>query len=91
MRVLVQGAAEPRASSYVEACDPLRIVDWFGQRTQRTGIREALVRPVLVVENLELAQGVKEMALAPDQCPVQQFSAAGLHPGLRRSRRASGS
>jgi hypothetical protein len=25
---------------------------------------------------------VKEMALVPDQCPVQQFSAAGLHPPL---------
>ncbi|MEU6572624.1 hypothetical protein [Streptomyces sp. NPDC046805] len=71
-----------RASSYVEARDPLRIVDWFGQRTQRAGVREALVRPVIVVGNLELAQGVKEMVLVPDQCPLQQFSAVGLRPLL---------
>lgn len=77
MRVFVQGAAEPRSSSCVEARDPLRIVDRFGQRTQRAGVREALVRPVLVVENLELAQGVEEMALIPDQCPLQQLPAAG--------------
>ncbi|MGY3199988.1 hypothetical protein ACVW19_000502 [Streptomyces sp. TE5632] len=50
---------------------------WVGE-----GVRKALVRPVLVAERLELAQGVQKMALVPDQCAAQQLSPAGRHPPL---------
>jgi hypothetical protein len=71
MYVLVEGAAESRASVYFEARDPLRILDRSWQWAEGAGVPDALVRPVLVVEVLELAQGVQEMALVPDQCAVQ--------------------
>jgi hypothetical protein len=35
-----------------------------------SGIRKTLVRPVLVIKCLELAQGAQEMALVPDQRTV---------------------
>ncbi|MET7398848.1 hypothetical protein ABZS66_35705 [Dactylosporangium sp. NPDC005572] len=34
------------------------------------------------LKRLELAQGVQRMLLVPDEGPVQQFTAAGLHPPL---------
>ena len=40
------------------------------------------MRPVGVVELLELAQGVQQVRLVPDQGPVGQFAAAGLHPAF---------
>jgi hypothetical protein len=40
------------------------------------------VRAVSVVEGLVPAQGVQEVALVPDQGPIQQFRAAGLYPAL---------
>jgi hypothetical protein len=69
-------------SSYVQAGYLLRVSDGWGQRTEWTGVGDALVGPVLVVEVLELAQGVKQVTLVPDQRPVEQFSAAGLHPAF---------
>jgi hypothetical protein len=54
MLVLAEDAAESFASSYVEAGDLLRIVDWHGQRVQRTGVGDALMGPVEVVEVFEL-------------------------------------
>jgi hypothetical protein len=54
--------------------------DRRGQRTQWAGVRDALVRSVPVIEVFELAQAVEQVALVPDQRPVQQFAAAGLHP-----------
>jgi hypothetical protein len=62
--------------------DPVRVLDRCGQRAEGAGVRKALMRPVLVVERLELAQGMQEMALVPDQRAVQQLSPAGLHPPL---------
>ena len=59
MLVLVKEAAESVGSMYVEAGDFVRIGDRFGERVQRAGVRDALVRPVLVIERLELAQGVQ--------------------------------
>jgi hypothetical protein len=56
------------------------IGDRFEERVQWAGVRDALVRPVRVVELLELPQCVEEMPLVPDQGAVQQFTAAGLHP-----------
>src|SRR4051795_12741930 len=82
MLVLVENAAEAVASSDVEAGRHVWISDPRGQRGQRTGVRDALMRPVSVVELLELAQGVEQVPLVPDQGPVQQFVAAGLHPSL---------
>src|ERR1700692_4010966 len=38
------------------------------------------MRPVCVVELLELAQCVEQVPLVPDQGAVEQFAAAGLHP-----------
>jgi hypothetical protein len=40
-----------------------------GQRTEAVGVREALVRPVFGGEDCELAHGVEEVALIPDQWP----------------------
>lgn len=53
-----------------------------GSEWRGPGIRKTLVRPVLVIERLELTQGAQEMALVPDQRTVQQLSPAGLHPPL---------
>jgi hypothetical protein len=84
MLVLVENAAEAVASSYVEVGNLVWISDLSGERGQRSGVREALMRPVSVVELLKLAQGVEQVPLVPDQGPIQQFTAAGLHPPLSR-------
>ncbi len=70
MLILVEGAAESRSPSYVQMGDPVRVLDRSGQRVERAGIRKTLVRPVLVIERLELAHGAQEMALVPDQRTV---------------------
>jgi hypothetical protein len=40
------------------------------------------MRPVRVAELLELTQSVQQVPLIPDQGPVKQLAAAGLHPTL---------
>src|SRR5258706_16060363 len=55
MLVLVQDAAEAIAPSYVEVGPRARIGDLCGQRVQRAGVRDALVRTVSIVELLEFA------------------------------------
>jgi hypothetical protein len=80
MLVLVENAAEAIASSYVEVGHRVWISDPRGQRAQRSGVCNALMRPVSVVELFELAQGVEQMPLVPDQRPIQQLAAAGLYP-----------
>jgi hypothetical protein len=40
------------------------------------------VRPVFVVEGLELAQRVQKVVFVPDQGLVQQFAPAGLDPAF---------
>src|SRR5690348_153932 len=82
MPVLVEDATEAIASVYVEAAGGSRPGDRWGQRTQRPGVRDSLVRPVGIVELLELAQGVQQVRLVPDQGTVKQLAAAGLHPAL---------
>jgi len=42
-----------------------------GQCLQWPGVGDSLVRPVRVVELLELAQGVEQVRLIPDQGPVE--------------------
>jgi hypothetical protein len=54
--------------------------DRFGQRGQGPGVGDALVRAVLVVEGLTIAQGVQQMSLVPDPGAVQQLTAAGPDP-----------
>ncbi|WP_406415403.1 hypothetical protein OH809_42915 [Streptomyces sp. NBC_00873] len=55
MLVLVEDAAEPFTSPYVEASDLLLIADRDRQRVQRAGVLDALMGPMGVVEVLELA------------------------------------
>jgi hypothetical protein len=55
MLVLVEEPAESIGSAYVEAGDVLRVVNRLGKGTEGAGVRDALVRSVVVVELLELA------------------------------------
>ncbi len=82
MFVFVEDSAEALVSSYVQAGDLVWVCDGRGQRMQWSGVGDALVRSVLVVEPFVLTQGVEQVALVPDQGPVQQLAAAGLHPPL---------
>jgi len=89
--VLVENAAEVIGSSDVEAGCLVRIGDRRRQGVQRAGVRDALVGPVGVVELFELAQGMEQVPLVPDQGAVQQLAPTGLHPPLHdRSFSASG-
>lgn len=90
MSVLVEGAAEVVTSAYVEVGELLRIGDRWGQGAQWSGACDALVGPVGVVVLLELAQGVEQMVLVPDQGGVQQFVPAGLYPAYSPTRLLSG-
>jgi hypothetical protein len=80
MSVLVEGAAESITSMDVEAVDSVRFGDRFGGGLQGCRAVQGAVRPVLVVERLELAEGVEQMGLVPDQGTVEEFVSAGLHP-----------
>src|SRR5262249_23553123 len=80
--VLVEDSAEALASSYVQPGDLAAVGDWRGQRDAWSGVRDALVRPVLVVKSFELTQGMQKMALVPDQGSIEEFTAAGQHPPL---------
>jgi hypothetical protein len=82
MLVLVKDAPETIASADVEPGDLVRIGGRCGQRTQRSGVGDALMWPVVVVEVFEFVQGAQEVLLVPDQCPVQQLMPAGLDPTL---------
>jgi hypothetical protein len=77
---LVESAAEAVASSFVEVRHRVWISDRRGQRELRPSVGDALMRPVSVVELLELALGHGADAAVQDQGPVQEFVAAGLHP-----------
>jgi hypothetical protein len=84
--VLVEDSAQTLVSAYVQPGDLLRVGDRRRQRIQRAGVRDALVRSMLVEEGFELAQGMEQVALVPDQRPVEQFTTARLHPvGARNS------
>ena len=83
MLVFVEDSAQALTSSHVQASDSARISDRRRQRMERVCVRDTLMRPVLVEEGFELAQRIEQVALVPDQCPVEQFAAAGLHPPFR--------
>jgi hypothetical protein len=62
------------ASSYVKAGVLVRSRERHGQWLERAGVRDALMRPVPVVELPELPQDVQEVqeaGLVPDQRAVQ--------------------
>jgi hypothetical protein len=54
MVVLVEHPTESVASSYIKAGDLVRNHERHGQWLERSGVRDALMRPVPVVELLEL-------------------------------------
>jgi len=74
MVVFVEDAAESVASSYVKAGDLVRSRERYGQWLERAVVRHALMRPVPVVELLELPQDVQEVGLVPDQRAVQELA-----------------
>src|SRR5215467_18796 len=78
----VEDSAQPLASSDVQAGDLLWIGDRRWQRTQRPGVRDALMGPVVVVEDFELTQGAEKVVLVPDQGAIEELTAAGLYPPL---------
>jgi hypothetical protein len=55
MFVLVQHAAEAVTSTDDKTAELGRICDRFRQRSQWSGVGDALMWPVLVIEDLELA------------------------------------
>ena len=69
--VLVKHSTEPVVSSYIEAGDLARAHERRGQWLERAGVGDALMRPVPVVELLELPEGVQKVGLVPDQRAVQ--------------------
>ena len=82
MPVLVEDAAEAVTSVDVKAGDRVRPGGSVRAMGAVAGVADSLVRPVRVAELLELAQSVEQVRLVPDQGPVEQFAAAGLHPSL---------
>jgi hypothetical protein len=82
MSVLVEGAAEPVPSADIEVRDPLRIGNRFRERARWCGSPECPVGPVLVIEVLELPERVQEVALVPDERPVQQLTPAAADPAF---------
>ena len=71
MLILVKHPTESVASLYVKASDLVRSHQRHGQWLERAGVRDALMRPVPVVELLELPEGVQEVGLVPDQRAVR--------------------
>jgi diguanylate cyclase (GGDEF)-like protein len=59
MFVLVQHSAEAVASVDGQVGEPVRVGDRFGQRGEWSGVGDALVRTMLVIEDLKLAQHVQ--------------------------------
>jgi hypothetical protein len=82
MFVFVQDASKSIASSNPEPGYLVWLSERRRQRVQGSGVGEALVGPVAVLEVLEFVQGVQQMFLVPDQGSVQQFAAAGPDPAF---------
>jgi len=80
MLVLVEDAAKAVLSADIKTGGGNRCGDRRRQSAQRLGVGDALVRPVRVIELLELPQRVEQVRLVPDQGAVEQFAAACLHP-----------
>ena len=71
MFVLVQNTAETITSTDGQPGELVWVGDRFGQRLEWSGVGDALVRPVRVVEDFVFAEGVQEMPLVPDQAAVE--------------------
>jgi hypothetical protein len=69
MLILVKHPTESVASLYVKASDLVRSHQRQGQWLERAGVRDALMRPVPVVELLELPEGGRRgTASRPEWC-----------------------
>ena len=83
MLVLMKHSTEPVAASYIKAGDLARS-QRHGQWLERTGVGDALMRPVPVVELLELPEGAHKVGLVPDQRAVSSSRGdvvgADIHP-----------
>jgi hypothetical protein len=91
MLVFVEDANESIISVYAEAGYFVWFGERCGQRLEGPGVADALMRPMPVVEVLELAQGVEQMVLVPDQGPIQELSPAVQHPAFHDRVHARGS
>ena len=60
--------------------DAVQVGDAVWQRAERRGLFQGAVWPVGVVEVLALAQDGHQVALVPDQGPVQQLAPAAADP-----------
>lgn len=76
MLVFVEDPAQALASSYVRVGDLVQVDDRRRQRPQWAGIGDALMGAMPVIETFELPQSVQQVALIPDQDPVQQLTTA---------------
>src|SRR5450759_5111240 len=72
------------ASSAVAAKDAevVQVGDAIRQRAKRRGLVQGAVWPVRVVEVFVLAQHGHQVALVPDQGPVQQLTPAAADPAF---------
>jgi hypothetical protein len=82
MLILTKYPTESVTSSNVKGGVLIRSRYRHGQWLERAGVRHALMRPVPVVELLELPQGVREVGPLTDQRAVQELAPAGPHPAL---------
>lgn len=80
MSVLMDDAAESITSMDFEVVDSVRLGDRFGDWPKRRRTVQGAVRPMPVIERLELAERVQQVGLVPDQGTVEEFAPAGLHP-----------
>jgi hypothetical protein len=61
MSVIVEDTAKALAPVYAEVDGNICRGGWCGQCTRRPGISDSLMRPVEIIELLELAQSVKQV------------------------------
>jgi len=76
MLVFVENAAEAVRSVDVKPRGGVRLGDGWGQWAHRPGVGNSLLRPMGIVELLELTHCAEQVRLVPGQGPVKQFAAA---------------
>jgi hypothetical protein len=76
---LVDDAADPVAAGNSGRVD---VGDGCWEGPERSSLIKGPVGPVLVVMALVLAEDVQQVALVPDQRPVEEFAAAAAGPPL---------
>jgi hypothetical protein len=80
MLVLVKGSAESVSSTYLQMSDLCWFVDRLGEWAERSGLAQGPVWSMAVVEGLELAERVEEVA---------NSSRSRCGPGVRAGRSVS--